>query len=875
MQNMSHRRSKKKKNEWTPAEQTENQANQTENAGDPKQPAADAKPADGTVKQADAPEPEKNTADQAAAQQPKPAEQVTLTKPEKAPAVQSPQTDLKPEPVKVKPERAAGKNDRARRNAEPVRTVTPADIKKPQVSFMNSIANVEAESLVQRGSSTSQAYDHAVIVSEDTEQQEYRPKIRRMNDSTRARELRRRQSSGERMPYEKDTPVKNPQTLPASKLRKKKDQPVTPEELERIPEQLKAHPMDEAPQIDYIRQAEHTQINLSENSRDSRSSIDIDVRYQDERRERKDLPKAAKEYSRSEDKEAILNDLLELKTNVTLRTVILGMLAVCCALYTFLDWLPAFPMPKFLSSAESPVAFIAIQLMLGLAALPFSASLLKNGYVKLLQFRADCDSLAAMSMMSAELAAFLILPSPNMLRNHVVSVYIAVGLLSLFINAIGKKLIVERALRNFACMSDGNPKYGIHYVEDERRAENLTRGTTGDFPIIAAMQRVDQPEDFMKYTFSTDLADKFCRAAVPVILIIALAVSIGISMLRSDHLESSVCYGMSLFALCFSACACTAITLVSNLPMASGSKAYVRNSGILLGYQSVDDFFDINTVMLDASQLFPRGTTKLESIQVLGESRIEEALQYAASLTKHGGSILKDLLANAILAEDRMLLPVENYVYDEGKGISGWIQNKRVLFGTRDMMIEHSVEGLPIMQKVQALTKNGAEALYLSISGSVSALFIVRLEAGKPVKRWLAQLEKEGLFLLVRSNDALLSQRRIAKMFGVRETRLKVLPARLEADFAAETAPLSTDKPSMLCAGRLAGFVQTVIGAKRIRSASVLGMVLQAVTAVLGLLFVLIFILMDASSDLCGSILLIYHIVCTVITVLAIRMKDV
>ena len=121
----------------------------------------------------------------------------------------------------------------------------------------------------------------------------------------------------------------------------------------------------------------------------------------------------------------------------------------------------------------------------------------------------------------------------------------------------------------------------------------------------------------------------------------------------------------------------------------------------------------------------------------------------------------------------------------------------------------------------------------------------------------------------------LLSQRRIAKMFGVRETRLKVLPARLEADFAAETAPLSTDKPSMLCAGRLAGFVQTVIGAKRIRSASVLGMVLQAVTAVLGLLFVLIFILMDASSDLCGSILLIYHIVCTVITVLAIRMKDV
>ncbi|HAG13416.1 MAG TPA: hypothetical protein DCG49_06090 [Ruminococcus sp.] len=780
--------------------------------------------------------------------------------------------DTEPNAEQLSPKPAA--SDSTKRRKDPVRTVTPADIKKPQVSFMNSIANVEAETLMKRSSgATSQAYDHAVIVS-DADEPEYRPKIRRMNDSTRARELRRRQSSGDSMPYEKVTPVSVPKTLPASKLRKRKEQPLTPEELERIPDNLKAHPMDQTPEIHYISQAEHTQINLSSANQDPRSEIDIDVRYQDERRERTDLPVSAKEYTRNEDKEAILNDLLELKTSVTMRMLILGLLALCSALYTFLDWLPAFPMPGFLSSAESPVAFLAIQLMLGLSALPFSGSLLKNGYLKLLQFRADCDSLAAMSMMSAEIAAFLIIPSPNMLRSGAVSVYISVGLLSLFINAIGKKLIVDRAMRNFACLSDGNPKFGVHYVEDEHRAENLTRGTTGDFPIIAAMQSVEQPEDFLKYTFSTDIADKFCSAAVPIIMLIAIIFSVVISMMRADHLESAVCYGTSVFALCFSACACTAITLISNLPMASGTKDYVRNGGLLLGYQSVDDFYDINTVMLDAAQLFPRGTTKLESIQVMGESRIEEALQYAASLTKHAGSILKDLFANAILTEEQMLLPVENYNYDESKGISGWIRNKRVLLGTRDMMIEHSVEGLPPIQKVKALIKNGAEPLYLSVSGSISALFIVRLEAGKNVRRWLHELEKENLFLLVRSNDALLSQRRIAKMFGMREEHLKVLPVRLEPDFAEETAPVVQAKPSMLCAGRLAGFVQTLIGAKRIRSTAVMGMVIQAVTACLGLLFVVIFVLLGAGNNLCGAILLIYHVICSIITIMSIRMKD-
>ena len=129
------------------------------------------------------------------------------------------------------------------RRAEPVRTVTPADIKKPQVSFMNSIANVEAEAAAQRAAaSTSQAYDHAVLVSDAEESNSYRPKIRRMSDSTRAKELRHRQSS-DSQPYQKVTPVATPQTLPASKLRKRKDQQVSPEVLERIPDNLKRHPL--------------------------------------------------------------------------------------------------------------------------------------------------------------------------------------------------------------------------------------------------------------------------------------------------------------------------------------------------------------------------------------------------------------------------------------------------------------------------------------------------------------------------------------------------------------------------------------------------------------------------------------------------------
>lgn len=857
------RKNKKQTQSVKPQEQTAAAAEETvaEAASETAAESAVQPDAAAELPAADHAEPEAANTTEKAAEAPTEAKKADTTEPVRT--VVSPETGKRP--------------DGARRNAEPAQSVKPKDIKKPQVSFMNSIAHVEAESLVQRDNqapATSQAYDHAVIVSDSEETGDYRPKIRRMNDSTRAKERRRRQTYGDALPYRRVTPGNAPQTLPAAKLRNRRMQQPSQEALSRIPENLKQHPLEPARPVRYMNQAEHTQINLSANNRDARRDINIDVRFQDERRERTDLPLEEKKLSRREDRKAIFNDLTELNTNLSLRIAILGFLAICSGLITLFDWLPNFGMPAFLSSKEAPIAHLTIQLLLGMAALPFCAGLLKNGYGKLIRLRADCDSLAAMSMLSAEIAAFLILPSPGMLKTGVVSVYISIGLLSLALNAAGKKLITTRALRNFERLTDGNPKFGIHYVEDEKRAENLTRGTNGDFPILAAMQPVEQPEEFLKYTFSTDIADKFCRTAVPLIMLLATLFAVGMSLLRADHVESAVCYGTSIFALCFSACSCTAITLISNLPMASGTKDYVRNSGILLGYQSVDDFYDVNTVMVDARMLFPQGTTKLESIQVIGESHIAEALQYAASLTQHAGSILNDIFAGAILTEEKMLLPVENYVYDEGKGISGWIQNKRILLGTRDMMIEHSAEGIPPTAKVREMMPQGTEALYLSVSGSVAALFIIRLEPSKSIRHWLQELEKENLFLLIRSADAMLSQRRLARMFSIKENHLKILPARFEEDYIEETQPVKTAQPSMLCAGRLAGFVQTVIGAKRIRAAATLGLILQAATAVLGLLFAIIFIALGAYNEVSGGLLLLFHLICTLVTVISIRMKD-
>ncbi|MBQ5335274.1 MAG: hypothetical protein J6Z45_04925 [Oscillospiraceae bacterium] len=384
------------------------------------------------------------------------------------------------------------------RSETPVQDVKPSDIRKPQVSFMNSIANLEPASRARwTGSATAQQYDHAVMQSEQSDEKQYEPKIRKMTDSTRAKERRSHRRPTEPLPYIKETPVESAPQVSGRKKKKHRSLLMTGE-LDRIPEKL----TESTAQLEDGRHsiADASGIDFSVGMPPSEQVRDIPVREKDLRR-RHEEKRREKSFQQPEDRATVQNDLNELSTSLSIRSALIGLIFACSAVITLLDWIPRLPLPQFLSSAEAPVSFLTIQILLGLLALPFSGELLKTGYAKLMQLRADSDSLAAMSMVSAMLAAILLLPSPNMLKTGVCSIYISVGLLSLWLNTISKKMIVTRAIRNFAVLSDNSQKYGIRYVEDEKRAENLTRGTIGDLPILAAMQPVDHPKDFLKYTF--------------------------------------------------------------------------------------------------------------------------------------------------------------------------------------------------------------------------------------------------------------------------------------------------------------------------------------------------------------------------------------
>ncbi len=141
-----------------------------------------------------------------------------------------------------------------------------------------------------------------------------------------------------------------------------------------------------------------------------------------------------------------------------------------------------------------------------------------------------------------------------------------------------------------------------------------------------------------------------------------------------------------------------------------------------------------------------------------------------------------------IAGKTELLNPVESYIFEDSMGLCGWINNKRVLLGNRELMVNHSIEGMPPLTKEKEYTENGRTAVYLSISGELSAMFLVEITPTLEIIQALQDLQKNDVYIMIRSVDSIVSINRLSELFEISPEYLKLIPFRVHEQFNAVTS---------------------------------------------------------------------------------------
>ena len=557
------------------------------------------------------------------------------------------------------------------------------------------------------------------------------------------------------------------------------------------------------------------------------------------------------------------------------RLVILGLLTAATILAALVYFFKIDSIP-IVSELIKPDIFLYTNLTIGILSFGACSSVITNGFARLIKGKPDGDTLCAFAHIGALGTIIMYLAEPNYLAMNRSYVYLIVSMLSLCFNTVSKLCTVGAAKNNFRFVSGDSDKYYVECTDGED-AEQLARGAVQGMPVTASMRKTEMLCDFIISTYCEDVSDRISRVLTPVILAMSV-VGGAIGFFAETGVTSNVMNQWSFAATVFSAVLCVGASfigaLIVMLPMLSASRKTNARRAAILGYSAVEDFSAVNSVLVEAKTLFPAGSVSIRNIWDYNKNgrngsqhvTIDEAIICAASLAVSSDSILADPLFNMLNYKPALLKKVSNCVYESGLGVSGWIGSRRVLLGSRDHMKSHGIT-VPDAKKESALNKKNDEVVYLAIAGEVCMLFFVNLSANPQVKNHVRRLSKNGVSLIIKTVDGVLTEGVVSELFDIYAEDVKILPAESHDLFDEHTKYAGKGSAAVSCDGTFSSLASAISGAKSLNERIKMGCIMEIFGVGLGVLLVFIFAMFRNYALLNGFYIAIYNAVWLVLTI--------
>ena len=333
------------------------------------------------------------------------------------------------------------------------------------------------------------------------------------------------------------------------------------------------------------------------------------------------------------------------------------------------------------------------------------------------------------------------------------------------------------------------------------------------------------------------------RVAAPVLLLACLLCGLMASYGRQVP-EQFLWSTSSAFT---AAASCSAL-LCFNLPYHALAKRLGGLGAALAGWRGVERCGGGSLILTDAD-LFPPGTVKLNGIKIFGDFPTEKVVGYASSLIKGSLSSLEKPFSDLMKAQNALYRPVRSLRFFEG-GMSGTIRNQEVLVGTASFMKLMNI-ALP-----QGL--NVKSAVFCAVDGELAGIFALRYTLHSSVIPCVSTLTKNKLSPLLATRDPSLIPSLLEEKFRLGTDKMEFPSVDRRLELSAENQEHDDAIVAVLCREGLGPYCDAVVGACRLRTASLVSAAFSLTGSAVGLLLTFYLTSVDAYHSLTPAALLVF-----------------
>ena len=468
--------------------------------------------------------------------------------------------------------------------------------------------------------------------------------------------------------------------------------------------------------------------------------------------------------------EVTADKLHRMSAELTLRCVLGGILAVVLLHFGLVSdgLLPAM---AALDPDAAPAAFYAANLLLLAASLCVGFPVLRDG-LNGLRGRSSSETMPALAAVAALVQAVTAMLNANVYRGTTgISLLSGMAALGLFLALLGSRVMLAAVKGGYELVTNGVEFEGAYRAKDKDLLRALARDLEQKDPwVLLSRPMMKEADGFVEQSLSERASERRARKVSYILLGVALLS--GVLFLLAGAGWNKAAAAMAA-VLCMGAPLSS--TLIAGVASLRLQRAAAAVGAVVPGWQAIEQLGGIDTLQIDADDLFTADSAQLEDIRIFKGGRIDRAILYAASVLNGSHGTLKGLFRQIVEERTDILFPVKDLEQHHGLGFSAWCDNNRILIGTRRYLEQ---EGVPLPDEEYEMqhSKNGElQILYLAVSGNLHAMFVLKYVGGRNVARGLAVLQKENIRLLVTCQDPSLTAHHITEAYRLPEGMITVL----------------------------------------------------------------------------------------------------
>ncbi len=494
-------------------------------------------------------------------------------------------------------------------------------------------------------------------------------------------------------------------------------------------------------------------------------------------------------------------------------------------------------------------------------------SLIK-GFVKLIKFTPNGDSAISLAFFATIMQTVFAFSFSDVMLSRSTGLYAVVVILAMFLNYVGKLIMLRKTASNYKFIKSKEQKYSINIYDDYNNSLKLASDAVTGVPVIAYQKKTAEIKRFWEISSKPDPVVTSGQSLVPMSFLASLVIC-----LISIFIYKNIYMGINVFTACVCSSLAIGNMISSNAPLSRICRKTRKAGAMIAGFSAISKFSNINSIMIDSSDLFPSGTVVLDGIKTYGGGDKEQDMNFAAALLSEIGGTLGDVIKQITNDNDNDLPRVTNMAYEAEHGVIASVEGRKVLVGDKNLLMNHQIE-LPPAQDINEFKSGGKRLIYVSIDSKLRFIFILNYKADKRKRAELKKLEAAGIAIIARSTDPNLTQKLISKLFGISPYSINIITDSLgEAYQELVSKETKTVDAYLLTKGRVESIMTAVSECVTQRKTLSVIVAVQCIGVTIALVSAMLFSFTSAIGGLTAFMIMTYQIIWLFISLVITKIK--